>query len=84
MLNLDQRRSSSNGKSPGALARAGFLGSLQVLPNDYEKKKLRNSEVLSCLLLTVTVWPSNQISPKLFHLYGCFLYLLSIFVALPW
>ena len=84
MLNLDQRRSSSNGKSQGALALAGFLGSLQVFPNDSESRQLRNSEVLSCLLLTVTVWPSNQISPKLFHLYGCFLYLLSIFVALPW
>lgn len=84
MLNLDQRRSSSNGRSQGALALAGFPGSLQVFPNDSETRQLRNSAVLRCLLLTVTVWAGNQILPKLLHLYGCFLYLLSIFVALPW
>ena len=84
MLNLDQRRSSSNGKSQGALALAGFQGSLQVFPNDSETRQLRNSAVLRCLLITVTVWAGNQILSKPLHLYGCFLYLLGIFVALPW
>jgi len=84
VLNLDQRRSSSNSRSQGALALDGFLGSLQVFPNDSETRQLRNSAVLRCLLLTVTVWAGNQILPKLLHLYGGFLYLLGVFVALPW
>jgi hypothetical protein len=34
-------------------------------------------------LIAVMTWAGNQILAKPLHLYGCFLYLLSIFVALP-
>ena len=40
-------------------------------------------QLLSCLFIAVTTRAGNQILAKLLHLYGCFLYLLSIFVALP-
>ena len=37
---------------------------------------------IDCLLLEVGDWAINQIPPESLHLCGCFLYLLSIFVAL--
>ncbi len=41
-------------------------------------------KLLSCLFIAIAAWAGNQILPKALHLYGRFLYLLSIFVALPW
>lgn len=40
-------------------------------------------QLLSCFFIAVTAWAGNQILAKPLHLYGRFLYLLSIFVALP-
>jgi hypothetical protein len=43
-----------------------------------------DDQFLCCLFITGMAWTGNQILAKTLHLYGCFLYLLSIFVALPW
>ena len=54
-----------------------------VAYNHYSVLRMIDDNFLSCPLIAVTAWAGNQILAKPLHLYGCFLYLLSIFVALP-
>lgn len=60
------------------------LSSFVQMMREFGVASGRGNELLRYPFITVTIWAADQVLAKPLHLYGCFFYLLSIFVASLW